>query len=82
MTTKPAETASAEPTEARRFVDSLPVKEPTIDSLKDLIAGKEETEQESPIVRGILTGMTWAMYAVALGTVALIISATAHNYLR
>ena len=82
MTTQPAEKAANAPTDARQFVDALPVKEPTVDALKDFIAAQEETEQESRIVRGILTGMTWAMYAVALGTVVLIIRAAAHSYLR
>ena len=57
---------SAQP-DARRVLDSLPVRD--ANPLKDLIAQDHE-EKEGPI-GALLSGMSWVMYAAALGALAL-----------
>ena len=83
MSTQPVDrlTVTPAPNSARRFVDAIPVKEPTADSLKDLIA-RERPESENALVKTVLTVMTWSMYAVMLGAVILMIRAAASSYIN
>ena len=82
MTTQQAEppTLINDPSSARRIVDTLPVKEPSAESLKSLITD-EHADPENPLVKTVLTLMTWTMYAVAVGAVVLMIRAAASSYL-
>ena len=62
-------------------LERLPALDPESESLKDLIA-KDRAEVDNTIVRSLLRALTWAMFIVALGVVALLIRAVARGYLK
>ena len=67
--------------DAQAVLESLPIQDAETQLLKELIA-KDKAELENSTTRLLLRSLTWAMFIVALGVMALLIRAVAKGYLK